>query len=174
MVDLRLSLDNIEDYAWMNIDESEDEEVIWKAHPSLIPHIPQFIVGVFAILAAIGGSIYFLDRIIEQPRLIAIPILVLLSSVVGMALVYVRVKSTFYVLTTEKIVKKTGVPYIRTHTLKTQLDKVQNPHLKQGFMEKIFGLGDIHIATAGTSEIEMHLLSVPGPQRPETEIDERS
>lgn len=174
MVDLRLSLENVEDYAWLDLDESKNESVDWREHPSLIPHIPELLGAALAIVAAIIGSIYFIDRLIEQPRLFAIPVIVIIASLLGAASIYIRVKSTFYVITSERVVKKEGLPYINTTTKKSKLDKVQNPTLKQGFIQKRFDLGDVHLATAGTGEVEMHMFNVPGPQEPETLLTQRS
>lgn len=69
--------------------------------------------------------------------------------------------SRVYVLTDRRIIRVKGV--IRVQVFETQLQQIQHTHTTFSLRERLFGLGSIHFATAGTAtnEASWRMLASP-------------
>ena len=69
--------------------------------------------------------------------------------------------SRVYVLTDRRVIRVKGV--IRVQVFETQLQQIQHTNTTFSLRERIFGLGSIHIATAGTATTEASWVMLPNP-----------
>lgn len=69
--------------------------------------------------------------------------------------------SRVYVLTDQRVIRVKGV--LRVQVFETQLRNVQHTHATFSLRERLFGLGSIHIATAGTGDIEASWVMLAKP-----------
>jgi len=75
---------------------------------------------------------------------------------------YLRTKATKVTVTSDEILYEKGL--MSKERIDLQIDKVKSLKVKQGFFDRIFGVGDIEIYTTGDiPEFIVH--SMPKPQR---------
>lgn len=164
MVDLKLTLDNVENYDWMNLEE--DEEVKFRAHPSIIPHIPEFLFSGLAIIAAFAVPILipqYFEFELTLLQQVGIGAFLFIGATLGAVGTYLKVKSTFYVFTDDKIVRKRHI--FRVQSQETPYEKVQNFEYNQSIPERIINIGTVSIWTAGSGGKEYQLDDVPNPKK---------
>lgn len=145
---------DIENSQWLTI--SEDEEVVWWGHPSLIPMAPTMFLGVVVAILGVYATIAYYDTL-ELLPLIAIPV------GLGIALFeYLRFISVFYVVTSNKVTRKEGI--VRRDTLDVRFTDIEHSRANQSPLERFLGYGDIEVATAGTAISELYLDNVSEPK----------
>lgn len=165
MVDLKLTLKNIEEYDWMNLEE--DEEVLWKSHPSIIPKIPELIFAGIAVIAAFAVPIMlpeYLEFEMTLLQKVGLWAFLFIGAILGGVVTYLRVKSTFYVFTDDKVVRKRHI--FRVKSQETPYEKVQNFEYNQSLLERIINIGEVSIWTAGSGGKEYQLDEIPNPKKP--------
>lgn len=131
------------EFEWLALEE--DEEIIWSGVPTLLGHFWTFVAG-------------------------ALTIPVLGIGLVVIAMAYLRLKYTAYVITTDSVYKKTGV-LSRTVT-DIGHEKIQDTSYSQSAVGRYFGFGTVEIRTAGGSGVEMRLGHVPDPIEVQSRLDE--
>lgn len=141
---------DIHNAKWLPL--ADGESIKYWDNPSIIPHIPTFFTGVIILLIGISAEFLFYEYI-GWWGLLLIP----LGIVIGLV-DYLRIISTFYILTSEKIVYKRGI--LSRNTLKIRYEDIENVRALQSPIEMVFNFGDIEIATAGTDEAEAYLNNV--------------
>jgi uncharacterized membrane protein YdbT with pleckstrin-like domain len=141
---------DIHNAKWLPL--AEGETIAYWGNPSIIPHIPTFLTGVILLIIGVSAEILFYEYI-GWWGLTLIP----LGITIGI-LDYVRIISTFYVLTSEKVVYKRGI--LARNTIKIRYEDIENVRAVQSTIEMIFNYGDIEIATAGTDKAEAYLDNV--------------
>jgi len=114
--------------------EGEPEKTLWEGHPSNYYYLFAYIVGGLLILA------YGLGLII-----IAIAILSRICSV--------------FTVTNRRVKSKVGI--ISRVTREVSIKDIRVINLKQGVLERIFGLGTIEVGSAGTAGIEVSFKGIP-------------
>jgi len=75
---------------------------------------------------------------------------------------YMKVISTFYVITDDKIVRKIGI--IRRDAIGIRYENIEHSRALQNIAERLVGFGDIEISTAGTSSSEAYLDNIREPR----------
>jgi len=124
---------------------------------------PTIVFGVIASIIGVYASWAYYDTFDLLP-LILIPI------GLGVALFeYLKHITTFYVLTTNKLTRKRGI--IRRDTIDVRYDNIEHARTMQSISERMFGYGDIEVATAGTSVAELRLNNVTDPKKADEIID---
>ena len=68
-----------------------------------------------------------------------------------------------YYITTQRVIHEYS--FLSRKTSSATFKKIQDIHLRQRLGERIFGIGDLLINTAGSSGYEIKILGVPGPLR---------
>lgn len=163
MVSLNLTLENVEDYEWMNLED--DEEIEWRGHPSIIPHIPSFIVGFIVIGVAFAVPILYGDLFPELWHKVAFTGVLFIASTLGMVATYLRVKSTFYIFTNDKVVRKRNI--FRTQHRETPYNKIQDFEYEyESILTRILNIGVVSIWTAASDGKEYRFKDVPNPDNP--------
>lgn len=169
MPDFNFGLENVEDYYWLTIDE--DEEIQWVSHPTLLPEIPTIIMGILiSIVSVIGGILFFSELQSIHERGFLLPIATFFVGVAAVIIPYARTKSTFYVITTDKFVRKDKIFGLKKQS--KPLSKINDVNTDQGFIQQQLKFGTVYIATAGTDGFETELTNVPNPEVPDSLLRE--
>ena len=120
------------------------EQIIKKFHPDPFYFLSFYFFGVVFIVISFFFFWY----------LSAIGLLVVILGEVA------RRAETFYIL-------DTGVAreyrLFSTSREFTEYEKIQNTKVDQSFIDNIFGIGDVHIDTAGSDEIEVSFHGIKNP-----------
>lgn len=144
---------DIHNAGWLTL--SRDEQILWWGHPSLIPHMPVIFTSILAVIFGIAAT-FALDFGYT-------PLLLVPAGIIGAVSDYLRVITTFYVVTDDKVVKKVGV--IRRDTLEVRYENIEHCRAMQNIGERLLSYGDIELATAGTGLAEVILDDVREPRR---------
>jgi len=139
----------------------EGEEVVLALKPSglfvLLASVP-FIVAI--ALVAVGG--YALDSLgIANLNLQLLALVCVAASVVRILTAFLQWLSRIYVLTNRRIIRVRGV--LRIHIFECPLSRIQNTVLSLSVSERLFALGTILFATAGTGRTEAAWVMVARP-----------
>lgn len=111
----------------------------------------------FGIPAAIAGIVVAFLVSIDR-SLAALALIPLVLGAIPLITTYLYWRRTVFALTDRRIISQYG--FMRLYFSDTGLDKVQNISLNQPFVERLFGFGDISIATSG--EMGRTLRRLPG------------
>lgn len=139
---------------WVTL--GSQEEVVWVGRPS--PYIVKKWLAIWVGLVLVGLGSF----VVLPPDFQVIPSVVLLASVPVAAWAYLRYRNVRYVVTSEKIYKKTGVTRRNLETVR--LSQIQNVSMRQTLGQRLVSCGNLLIDTAGTGRKEVVLTSVPHPE----------
>lgn len=140
---------------WVTL--TEGERLVWRGHPSPVAVAQTLVVGV--VLAGVGVA----AGVTLAPPLNLVGVAVLFLGVAVMGAAFVRQRATTYVVTTEEVYAKRGL--FSRHVSNVRLDRVQNTGFTQSLVQRLVGVGDVRVDTAGTDATEFVLADVPDPQR---------
>lgn len=136
--------------SWLPLNNTETVEA-WT-HPSLVMSAPRFLVSVGVILASLLAPVYVTLPWQAPVSGVIVGILLLLAS-------YVKYVSTVYVFTNNRVLVKRGA--IRTNTRDAEYEDIENVETAKTITDRIFGLGEILVVTAGQSSVEITMRHVP-------------
>ncbi len=107
------------------------------------------------------------DMIGEQELLFgfSIPLLI-------MAIVEIRRRFIRYHFTDRKLVRERGI--LNKHFLEIQYDHITETRLQKPVYERIFGVGDIYVNTAGQDTIELLMHGIRDPEKYKVKISSKS
>lgn len=139
---------------WVTL--AHGETVRWSGKPS--PYLVKYWISVAAVtlLAGILALVWLLP-----PNWTWIGWLVIAAGLVVGVYAYVGYQTVRYVVTSEKLYKKTGI--VRTDVETVRLDRVQNAGFSQTFLQRRVDCGDLTVVTAGTGTEALVFRSVPDP-----------
>jgi len=146
----------------MIFDDDENlanEEVLYEGKPSFIFSCKSIILGILAISFILGSSLTILSSVseiqsysigfIQQPidQFIALAI----YGIVFIILIWIVIKllkwySINYIITNKRIISKTGI--IRQNKSYMSFHNIQDIHVSQSIIQKLFGVGTIEIMSA--------------------------
>ncbi|USZ73540.1 PH domain-containing protein [Natronosalvus halobius] len=133
---------SVNDYEWLVLES--DEEILWSGEPELFGYAWLFAMGIVLIpMFGIGFVI--------------------------IALTYLSLKNTAYVITTESVFKKTGI--LSRKITDIGHENIQDTGYKQGIVGRYYEFGTVQISTAGGSGVEMSLAYVPDPLNVQSQLD---
>lgn len=138
------------------LDLGPDEEVLWAGHPSLVPFLGEFVLGVALVLFGAVGAV-----LLEPYGIIGV-----VGVVLGLALIahtYLRRISTGYVITSAEVYHKEGL--VSRDVTQIRYERIQNTSFSQSVIERALSYGDVIITSAGTGEVEITLRSVSDPAK---------
>ena len=141
---------------WVTL--APDESVIWGGRPS--PYLVKYWIGVatLVLLAGIVALVWILPSNWGWIGWLAIA-----GGLVVAAYAYVAFLSVYYVITTDKVYKKTGL--LSTEVQTVRLDRIQNAMYSQSLLQRPIGCGDLTIVTAGEGTEGLVFRSVSHPSR---------
>lgn len=125
------------------------EAIVLLLKPSLWYIVLEPLGALSALTAIVGSALWLANRgynIGFSPR-------DLLLMGIGMSLVvvfwhFLEWLSRVYVLTDRRVIRVKGV--VNVHVFEAQLQHIQHTHTTFSLRERLFGVGSIHFATAGT------------------------
>ena len=128
----------------------EGEMIVFETRPHKVHYllalwivgITFFIIGLGVLFASVIGGI-----------------ILLIIALLFLGMSYLSWEFTFYCLTTERVIKLTGI--LNKNFYENRLEKVQDLRLKEGIIQRMFGCGDILITTAGMAGVECVWRSTP-------------
>lgn len=131
------------EFDWLTLDG--DEEVVWSARPRLVGYVWVFVAGALLI-----------------------PVVGLGLAVIAWA--YLTANNTAYVITSERVYKKTGI--LSRNVTDIGHAKIQDTGYRQGVVGKRLGFGTVEISTAGGSDVELRFSYVPDPLGVQSTLDD--
>lgn len=145
------------------------EQTVWQGSPSQAVNLPVYMtLGIGVIVATIG--LLFLRSTTAQSATtelnarsvypwIIVAIWVLCG--IGALMTYLKVSTTKYVLTTERLRVTTGI--LSTITEDLELRRVRDSIILRPFWARLAGLGDVQIlsADASTPRVVLHAIKDP-------------
>lgn len=168
---------SIERASWYN--PTGDEDIIWNGNPSLVVHAPHIVAGMlFGIVSIIAAAfvvfIYTGRTFYTEYLLLAFAVL---SFMYGFY-VYIRIKNIHYVITTNRVIRKTGIigtnKYSKHHDNIVRIDVNISPMVR--ILNKVLSLdiGDIVIRSADDRGDSFRLSNVTATSRAERLLDDLS
>jgi uncharacterized membrane protein YdbT with pleckstrin-like domain len=150
-------------------DSHAGEQTVWKGSPSQMLNLPVYLMlGIGLIVATVGLLVLRANTPLSAtddlnarsvyPWLI-VAIWVLCG--IGALMSYLRVSTTKYVLTTERLRITTGVLSTITHDL--ELRRVRDSIILRPFWARVAGLGDVQIMSADASTPRVTLKAIRDP-----------
>jgi len=128
----------------------EGEMIVFETRPHKVHYLlAWWIIGI--IFSIIGLGILFASVIGG--------IILLIIALLFLGIAYLSWNCTVYCLTTERVIKLKGI--LNKDFYENRLEKVQDLRLKEGFIQRMFGCGDILITTAGMAGVECVWGSIP-------------
>ncbi len=112
------------------------EKTLWEARPSLLGYLLALLVGV-ALIPALGvGIIVIVVTILDQ-------------------------RNRIYTITNHKVMVKWGI--ISRNTKEVAVRDVRNINMSQGILGRIFGIGTVAVASAGTGTVDVTFFGTNNP-----------
>jgi membrane protein YdbS with pleckstrin-like domain len=135
---------------------TDNEEVVSEFHP----HWRVLLVAMLWLLLGVAAVIVGFWQLEPPWRWVLMGIAVPVS--LGFAIPpIVRWRFTFYVLTTERIIRREGL--VSRASTEIPLENINNVLFTQSVMERLLGFGDVLIESAG-SQGQTHLHDIPDPE----------
>lgn len=129
-------------YSWFNWNDEKDEEILMWEHPSIFP-----VMGVLVFSVVIILSSFFAAVVTFVGRYALIPVVfVIIASILEL----VKWKNIHYIITTNRVIKKTGIfrvnPEERDFSDIDGLDPIQGRRgIANAIVERLLKFGDIDI-----------------------------
>lgn len=135
--------------------------VILKQNPSWFQSPGRFFLAVLFIAAGVLLFFYPIAGFQEVSGIVAL-LLLLFAAIILITVILVHY-STEYSLTKTGVVKTKGL--LSKDVVTIPYDKVQDIRLKKSFAERVLGIGNIYIDTAGENGVKMILQGVSNPDK---------
>lgn len=135
------------------------EKIVFESHP----HKGYTLFSPWAMalgLFIIGISVYIAGSMDKAIHITGISII--LIGILWGVVAYFKWRFTIYGLTTERIIRLTGV--IAKDIYENPIVKIQDIRLKISFLQRLWKCGNIMIYTAGTSTVECIWKNIGNPQ----------
>ena len=139
------------------LDEATQENDIFKLSPVARAFSGQILLGLIFIGLAIGLAIRARD--FSWPRWV--PLIPLALGVLLLLLLWIRVKSCSYRLTTQRLFVRRG--WLAKHVNELELYRVKDVVVDQGGLQRLLGYGTITVLTADDTTPEVDLVGVSRP-----------
>jgi uncharacterized membrane protein YdbT with pleckstrin-like domain len=134
----------------------DEERTLWDGTPSQLINFPLFIVCALIAGALIGAAFLFREQAGPAAYAIAgaavIPFLLAFWK-------WLRIKTTKYHLTTERLQLTTGILSRKTEDL--ELYRVKDYHIYEPFLMRLFGLADVILNTMDEQNATIYLKAIP-------------
>ena len=136
-----------------------DERTIFRGHPSVVTVFGTVTLSILLIAGITVGLVLIWNKLPPPPvrfagvGLLLIPLIMLLVK-------WVRLKMLLYEITTERIRTTRGLLSRRTDEL--ELYRVKDSVLVEPLLNRMFGAGNIVVATNDTSNPELSLNGIKG------------
>ena len=147
----------------------KDERVVVIARPSLFMVVLEPLGSLVAIAVLVGLIILWNAAYPafgwKVPEAVGVG-LILVGFRLGWT--YLDWMNRLYVLTDRRVVRRRGV--IRVDVFEARLDRIQQTNVLQPLRQRIFGLGTIAFATAGTAGVDALWEYLPSPHQVHADV----
>lgn len=163
------------DYMLSSVDKilGEDEELEETVHPSLFDtkYFTKYLVSLLGILIVSSGTVYVSSNYELPFNAFYLSVLVIIPILYG---AYTELGRRFrmYHFTDQKVIMERGILDKKWTSL--YYSDITHVEMIQNFEERIFGVSDLFLDTAGEAGTEMTLNGVDQPHRFQKLIMERS
>lgn len=151
-------------------DTSGAEETLVQLNPSMLRRHPfQFTGSMLLLLAGLAGLAYGL----MQPEwwIAGLAGAIALFGAGVLLVWWLKVKSTTLTVTSERTILRKGI--LSRNTTEVRHDDVRNLQVHQSFVERMLGVGDLAISSAGQDDLEIDIDGVRDPEHIASLIRER-
>lgn len=146
------------------------EQTLTQLHPSMLRRHPfQFTGSVLLLLAGLAGVAYGLMQ--PQWWIVGLAGAVALFGAGVLLVWWLKVKSTTLTVTSERTILRKGI--LSRNTTEVRHDDVRNLQVNQTFLERMLGVGDLAISSAGQDDLEIDIDGVRNPEQIASYIRER-
>ena len=114
------------------------ENDLWKSNPSYLYYLSHFIFGVLSLPLFGLGLLFIVYALLDR-------------------------NTKLYTLTNKRVMSKVGIISRKIHEVGVR--DIRNINVKQGILERLFGLGTVEIASAGTAGVEISFAGIKDPMR---------
>ena len=143
---------------WLTDPRHSEEEIlegtIYQGRTSLINNAVLICVAVLLILMS---SVLFIPA--ETRGAAAGGVLFGLLLIGG---AYLNVYATSYTVTSERVIQRKGL--LSRRVSEVEISDIRNVQVNQGITQRIFGIGNVGISTAGQSGVEIVFAGIKRPQ----------
>ena len=152
------------------------EQTVWQGSPSQMVNLPVYLMLGIGVIVATVGLLFLRSGTVPSAtddvsvRTLYPWIIVAIWVLCGIAalMTYLKVSTTKYVLTTERLRVTTGVLSTVTHDL--ELRRVRDSIILRPFWARLAGLGEIQILSADASTPRMILHAIRDPDGVQTKL----
>lgn len=141
------------------LNEAHQETEVFKLSPVARAYPGQILLGVLFVALAIGLAIRAQD--FSWPRWVALIPLAL--GVVLLLLVWIRMKSCSYRLTTQRLFVRRG--WLAKHVNELELYRVKDVVVDQGILQRLLGYGTITVLADDDTTPEVNLVKISRPTK---------
>ncbi len=133
-----------------------------EAQESIVYQGRMLMINLWGIIgfAVIIILMYSLLLVLPETRRIATAGILFGCFIIGIA--YLSVYATSYTVTSERVIQRKGLFSRRVSEVEV-LD-IRNVQVRQGIIQRLFGIGNVGISTAGQSGIEIVFAGIRDPQ----------
>ncbi len=126
----------------------------------------------WGLLALVPFLIWVLSRLAGQDWSPTIFVAITVALLVAVLFVgWFRRLGVLYTITDRRIVERQGI--LRRDERSAHIDRVQNVNVRQGVVERIFGVGTVEVETAGNDEADIYMRGVADPIGIRQQMDEQ-
>ena len=112
------------------------EEKIWEGHPSVLYYLGYWIFGILLLPLFGLGLILIIYAILDH-------------------------KNKIFTHTNLRVMAKVGIISRKTHEV--TIRDIRSINMKQSIIERIFGIGSVQVASAGTGSVEVEFKGIRNP-----------
>jgi membrane protein YdbS with pleckstrin-like domain/DNA-directed RNA polymerase subunit RPC12/RpoP len=112
------------------------ENELWRGNPSYLYYLLHFIFGIALIFPFGLGLVFIIYAVLDR-------------------------NTKVFVLTNKRVTAKTGIIARNVHEV--GIRDIRSINVKQGIIERLFGLGAVEIASAGTAGVEVRFSGIKNP-----------
>ena len=136
-----------------------DEQVVQIVHPFFLNYIFRLIFSILIIIFAVAFA-FVVNGIgdAELPICLIVFTPMMLIGLVLILYIVINVYTTVYVLTTKRVVAKTGL--ISQIVSEVRIADVRGVNYSRGMWQTLIGVGDISIGTSATAGTEIEISGV--------------
>lgn len=156
--------------------EQMGEQTVWRGSPSQMVNFPVYaLLGIGLIVATVGllllranTPLSATDDLNARSVYPWIIVAIWVLCGIGALVTYLKVSTTKYLLTSERLRVTTGI--LSTITQDLELRRVRDSIILRPFWARVAGLGDIHILSADASTPRLVLRAIRDPDGIQSKI----
>lgn len=102
-------------------------------------------------------------RLVTRPGNPALGLVLFAGAAVILGMIGLARRYTNWSLTSDRLIARRGI--IASHRREMELADVRSIEVDRGVMQRVFGLGNVTVASAASADFVIRLLDIPDPER---------